>query len=85
MPPPGGTQTALSQMVAWLTSKAKANPTQGTKTNADEKPFDVNQFKETFQPDDGVFSPKSWKACLPHASVIAIGQRFRLLRSRKAA
>jgi len=28
---------------------------------------------------------RSWKACLPHASVIAIGQRCRSLRSRKAA
>jgi hypothetical protein len=46
----------LSAMVAWLTSKAK--PTQGQKTNdATDKPVDVNQFKDTFQPDDGVFSP----------------------------
>jgi hypothetical protein len=44
-------------MVAWLTSKAKATPTQGAKTDANEKPVDVNQFKDTFQPDDGVFSP----------------------------
>jgi hypothetical protein len=54
MPPPGGTRNSLSQMVAWLTSRAKP-ATQPNK--AADKPVDVNQFKDAYQPDDGVFSP----------------------------
>jgi hypothetical protein len=55
MPPPGGNRTPLSSMVQWLTSIGRKPTTQAN--NAADKPVDVNQFKETFQPDDGVFSP----------------------------
>jgi hypothetical protein len=55
MPPPGGTRTPLSSMVQWLTSLGRKPTTQDNR--AADKPVDINQFKDTFQPDDGVFSP----------------------------
>jgi len=47
--PPGSTRTSLSSMVAMLT-----RPFRGKPTNTQS---DLTQFKETFQPDSGNFSP----------------------------
>jgi hypothetical protein len=57
MPPPGGTRNSLSQMVAWLTSRGRTKPTTQASNSATEKPPDINQFIDTFQPKDSVFSP----------------------------
>jgi hypothetical protein len=54
MPPPGGNRTPLSSAVQWLTSLGRKSTTQD---EAADKPVDVNQFKETFQPDDGRVTP----------------------------
>jgi hypothetical protein len=40
--------------VQWLTSLGRKSTTQD---EAADKPVDVNQFKETFQPDDGRVTP----------------------------
>ena len=41
----------LTSKARWLTSKARPGPAK-----SDNQAVEINQFKDTFQPDDGVFS-----------------------------
>jgi hypothetical protein len=56
-PGPGGTQSSLAGMVAWLTKPFRPKPNQSNGASGNQRTRDITQFQEQFQPPDAGFSP----------------------------
>jgi HK97 family phage portal protein len=60
-PGPGGTQSSLATMVAWLTKPFRGKPNQTNSASGNQQRRDIGQFQQefqdTFQPPDAGFAP----------------------------